>query len=107
MKWIWSKQTILLTGGSDGIGKALARELAEKNATIILVAWNKDRLVKNQSELSQQFPAANFHSIAGDIGEQEDCNRIIDYCKQNFDSILSMLKFTAKQYTKIKSYNQF
>ena len=38
------QQTILVTGATDGLGKALAHELARLGATVLLHGRSKDRL---------------------------------------------------------------
>ena len=39
-----SRQTVLITGGSTGLGLNAARQLAEKGASVIIVARNVDNL---------------------------------------------------------------
>jgi 3-dehydrosphinganine reductase len=39
-----SLQTIVVTGGSDGMGKAVACQLAEKGANIVIVARTVHKL---------------------------------------------------------------
>jgi uncharacterized oxidoreductase len=52
-------KTILLTGGSDGIGKALATQLREKGATVIIAARASDRL--------KAVAAEGFETIEADL----------------------------------------
>jgi 3-dehydrosphinganine reductase len=39
-----SLQTILITGGSQGLGRGLAKLCAQKGANVIIVARNVDKL---------------------------------------------------------------
>lgn len=41
----------VITGGSEGIGLAFARELAKRKLNIILIARNKDKLNKAAAEI--------------------------------------------------------
>jgi 3-dehydrosphinganine reductase len=43
---------VVITGGSSGLGNALARRLIKKGATLALIARNKDKLVSVKEELS-------------------------------------------------------
>ncbi len=46
---------ILITGGSDGLGKAIAKKLKTKDADVIIVARNEDKLQKTAKELSCNY----------------------------------------------------
>jgi uncharacterized oxidoreductase len=63
-------RTILLTGGTRGIGLALVRALAPDN-TLIVTGRNPERL----AALRAQFPGV--HWIAADVGDRE---QIADLC---------------------------
>jgi len=41
----------VVTGGSDGIGKAYAQELARRGLNIVLIARNQDKLKHVASEI--------------------------------------------------------
>lgn len=42
---------LVVTGGSDGIGKAYAQELARKGLNIVLIARNQEKMRKVASEI--------------------------------------------------------
>lgn len=42
----WSSQTVVLTGGSQGMGRGLGKLLAQKGANVVIVARNKEKLAK-------------------------------------------------------------
>lgn len=46
-----SKQTALITGGSQGMGKAVAKSLAKKGANVIIVARDEKKLKKALEEV--------------------------------------------------------
>ena len=46
-----SKQTIVLTGGTSGIGLVTARMLAERGAKLFLIARNEDALRAVRDEI--------------------------------------------------------
>ena len=78
------KSHAVITGGSSGIGKGLAKECAEfgiKNIT--LFARNKERLESAQKELAAQYPSSNFYIHS------------VDVC--NYEAVENAAKATMKQ----------
>ena len=58
--------TALITGGSGGIGKAIARELARRKIDLVLVARSADKLGRLAEQLRREF-AVNAHAVAADL----------------------------------------
>src|SRR3954451_4757651 len=48
------EQTILVTGATDGLGRALTRELSQRGATLLLHGRNEDRLGEVVAELGSE-----------------------------------------------------
>lgn len=65
------KKTIIITGASSGIGKALAEHLASLDHFIIAVARNKQAL----AALQTQYPN-NIKSVVADLMQQNDLLKI-------------------------------
>lgn len=59
-------QTIVITGGSQGMGKAVGRLLAEKGANVIIVARNAGKLEEALKSISV---CPQKHFIAQEIAE--------------------------------------
>ena len=51
------KNTVLITGASAGIGKALAEEFARHGFNLLLVARSKDKLEQIGQSLHEQYGA--------------------------------------------------
>lgn len=49
---MFDNRNVIITGGSSGLGKALARRLAERGANLALIARDKSKLESTQQELS-------------------------------------------------------
>ena len=67
-------KTILVTGASSGIGKAIAIECSKMGATVILTARNEARLQETLSQMQ-----GNNHSIiVANLSNQEDISLLVE-----------------------------
>lgn len=66
----FSNQTVLITGGSSGIGLALAKQLIAKGNKVIICGRSLERLEKAKTET----PA--LHIFACDISKEEDSHKL-------------------------------
>jgi uncharacterized protein len=73
---------VLITGSSQGIGKAYAMELASRGHNILLVALNEAKLVETLNEIKSKYPVI-IDSLAIDLSEKESPQKVYDWCKQN------------------------
>ena len=70
------KSLVVVTGASEGIGAAIAFELARRGCDLLINARNEERLEKRAAEL-RSF-GVNVRTEAGDIGSPETADRIFD-----------------------------
>ncbi|TVY17728.1 3-ketodihydrosphingosine reductase gsl-3 [Lachnellula arida] len=59
-----SGKTVLLTGASEGMGKNVAIQLAQKGANIIIVARNVGKLEEALSQIKADLPTPHHHDSA-------------------------------------------
>lgn len=74
----------LITGASSGIGRDMARYLAQKGWDLILVARREDRI----KELKQELSEVEVKCIVTDVGKAEDCLALYEMVK---DETIDML----------------
>ncbi len=67
-------KVVLVTGASSGIGKALARKLAEAGAVVVTIARDKEQL----DEVVAEFAAAglSLHAYVGDLADMADAEAV-------------------------------
>ncbi|MDM4140458.1 MULTISPECIES: SDR family oxidoreductase [Mycobacterium] len=66
-----TRQKILITGASSGLGAGMARAFAAKGRDLALCARRTDRLDELKAELSQQYPGINIAVAALDVNDHE------------------------------------
>jgi 3-oxoacyl-[acyl-carrier protein] reductase len=66
----------VITGGSVGIGLAVARELAREGVHLALVARDPERLAERVKEIREEFGVQAF-AIAADVATAEGCAGVI------------------------------
>ena len=67
----------LITGASSGIGRDMARYLAQKGWDLILVARREERI----KELQRELRNVSVETIVLDIGKAEDCYALYEQTK--------------------------
>ncbi len=73
----------VVTGGSKGIGLAIARMLAEHGAAVTIGARNRDEVDAAVLELKGSR-SGRAHGVACDVRRSEDCERLIAEAVQAF-----------------------
>jgi len=68
----------LITGGSKGLGLAMAKAFAEAGGKVAIVARDRDGLAKAEAVLKQAAPGAAVAAIAADISTAEGCSAVFE-----------------------------
>jgi NAD(P)-dependent dehydrogenase (short-subunit alcohol dehydrogenase family) len=71
---------ILITGGSRGLGFAIASRFAKKPVRLVLAARHREELEKAQSKLLAKHPHLHpddFYLVAADLAQPSECQRLV------------------------------
>ena len=71
-----TRQKILITGASSGLGAGMARAFAAKGRDLALCARRTDRLDELKAELSQQYPGIKIAVAALDVNDHEQVPKV-------------------------------
>jgi short-subunit dehydrogenase len=83
MSIYFKDKVVVVTGGTDGIGKALVDALLGMGAKVATCGRNHDKLYQLQSE----YPSAFLHTMIADVSSENDCRRLIESTIKNFGGI--------------------
>jgi NAD(P)-dependent dehydrogenase (short-subunit alcohol dehydrogenase family) len=75
----------IVTGGSIGLGKAMATALAEAGSDIVLAATNLERTEKTAVELRKL--GRKVIAVACDVSKEADCDRLVAIAMAEFGKI--------------------
>jgi len=76
-------KTILITGASRGIGKAIAHQLASEGHHLLLTAKNSATLEATAASLKMEFPNCSITSYLADMAQPNEVQALIDQLLAN------------------------
>lgn len=79
----FKNKVVVITGGSDGIGKALVDALIQLGAKVAACGRNQDKLY----DLQLLHSGKPLHTIVADVSNYNDCRNFIDSTIQFFGGI--------------------
>jgi NAD(P)-dependent dehydrogenase (short-subunit alcohol dehydrogenase family) len=72
----WLGKAVLITGGSTGLGRAIAETFARLGAATVIAARHADALQQTAEDLRRQT-GGQVHPIAADVTQQDDVDRLL------------------------------
>ena len=76
-------KVVVVTGGTDGIGKALVDELLQAGAKVATCGRDHDKLYRLQST----YPSSFLHTMVADVSSENDCRRFVETTIKIYGSI--------------------
>jgi hypothetical protein len=80
----FENKTVIVTGGSEGVGAAVARSFAAAGANLVLVARGRERLERIRTELG---PRAAVEIVAMDVADYEACVALFATAAARFGNV--------------------
>ena len=74
----------LVTGGTSGMGKVTARELAKSGATVVLVARNREKGEATQAAIRQETGNENVDLLIADLSLLQEVRRLVAEFQQKY-----------------------
>lgn len=84
MDWNFSGKTVVITGGSEGVGAATARKFAAAGSNLVLVARGKKKLDRIAEELR---PVCRVMTVSMDVADTEACINLLKKAQFEFGAI--------------------
>src|SRR6266545_5891770 len=81
-------RSAIITGGSLGLGRAIAERFVREGASVLLVARDPDRLeVTRQELLPLALSGQSIHVMAEDVAQPQGCDAIVVRARQTMENL--------------------
>lgn len=99
MKLFLDDKVVLVSGGSSGIGRAIAREFATEGASVMITARRVGPLEETVAELKKLGGKANY--VVADMTQEKDVNTAITKTKEVFGSVPDVVVCNVRSLIKL------
>ncbi|MFN3151519.1 SDR family NAD(P)-dependent oxidoreductase [Bremerella sp.] len=79
-------QVAIVTGGSKGLGEAMAAGLASAGADLLLVSRNESEATAAAERIAGEYPVKAI-GMAADVSVESDVETIVERCSLEFDRV--------------------
>src|SRR5687768_9036960 len=83
----FATRSVVITGGSRGLGLVIARQLADEGARLTLIARDEDELARAAADIRVRQPFAELLTIVADVRRRYDAERAIAQALERFGRI--------------------
>ncbi len=99
----FSGKCVIVTGGSRGIGKAIAKEFFGLGAEVLICARDRKELEAACNEIDPK--GKKFFGIKADVSKIADCEKVINFAVKKFGTI-DILVNNAGTYGEIEEFEK-
>ena len=78
---------VLITGGSQGLGKAIAEQFLRAGANVAICARAEKELIATRDELARQFPAPKILARPCDVSDEAQVNALAGFVRRELGSL--------------------
>jgi NAD(P)-dependent dehydrogenase (short-subunit alcohol dehydrogenase family) len=82
-----SQKTIIVTGASRGIGKAIVEKYAQAGWQVVFCSKNEDSVAKTLRELTEKYPNTQIDGKVCDMSQKKAVLDFATYCSTNYSNI--------------------
>jgi len=83
----FASRSVVITGGSRGLGLVIARELADEGARLTLVARDEHELARAADDIRTRQPFAEVLTVVADIRRRSDAERAIAQAMEHYGRV--------------------
>lgn len=84
-------QVALITGSSRGIGKAIAEEMAEQGAKVVISSRKQDACEAVAAEINAKYGAGTAIAVAANISSKEALQHLVDETRRAFGKVTALV----------------
>ena len=99
-RWRLDGQLALVTGGSAGIGRAIARELLGFGASVLIAARDGDALESARDDLLDECPGSDVRAFIADVGDDEQRHELLDWVEDQGEGLNILVNNAGGNLTK-------
>lgn len=79
-------KVVIVTGSTQGIGEAIAKNFASEGAFLVITGRNQERASKKAEEIAQKFQTKAI-GVGADLIDYQNCKVIVENTLENFGRI--------------------
>jgi len=86
-----SEQTILITGATDGLGRELAAQVADRGATVLIHGRDRERGKDALSEIRASTGNEKLHYLEADLSSLGETRELAGQVRERFDALHALV----------------